>query len=95
MKTCILLFALAGAEGQDNKPPQHYLAFFVGAEDYKNSSIAERTAYVGGWLDSRLNAGGFGNARTIKAMRDCIGGPQGKTITQVTAVCRQVHPGTP
>jgi hypothetical protein len=96
MKICTLFLILVGASfAQDDKPTQHSFAFFVSAEDYKNNPIGERMAYLSGWLDSRLNGGAFGNAKTIKAMRDCVGGPQGKTITQITAIIDKYVQGHP
>jgi hypothetical protein len=65
-----------------NAPP-HYVVFFVSAEAYKNMPDEQRLAYISGWLDGRLNAGAFGNAKTIVALRDCT---KGKTNTQIAAI---------
>ena len=65
------------------KTPPHYVVFFVSAEAYKSMPYGERLAYISGWLDGRMNAGIFGNKRTITALRDCM---EGKTITQVVAI---------
>jgi len=72
-----------GVVADPAKDPPHYLVFFVSAEAYKNMPYGERLAYISGWLDGRMNAGMFGNKRTITALRDCM---EGKTITQVVAI---------
>jgi hypothetical protein len=67
---------------------------FVSAEEYKDESVEQRVAYLSGWLDGSLDAGSFGNAKTIKALRDCM---EGKTIIQVTAIVDKyvrAHPET-
>lgn len=102
MKICTLFLALVCASfAQDDKPVHHYLMVFVSAEDYKNAPEEVRLACLSGWLDSRLNAGRFGNARTIKAMRECLGASegaittQGKTIAQITAIVDKYVQGHP
>jgi hypothetical protein len=52
----------------------------------------QKAVYIEGWADSRLNAGIFGTAKTIKALRDCV---QGKTITQILAIVDKYVQGHP
>ena len=89
---CTLILVLAGASFAQNERPRHYLRFFVSAEAYKDGPVEKRSAYLSGWLDSRLNAGIFGNEKTIRAMRDCT---EGKTITQITAIVDKYVQGHP
>ncbi|MFZ0694312.1 MAG: hypothetical protein WAN51_09205 [Alphaproteobacteria bacterium] len=91
-RMCALILVLASASfAQNETPPRHYLIFFVSAEEYKDSPIAERSAYLMGWLDGRMN-GRLGTAKGIKAMRDCA---EGKTITQITAIVDKYVQGHP
>ena len=89
----ILILVSAGfAQDDAGTRDKHYFVFVVSAEAYKNMPLGQRTTYLSGWLDSRLNAGIFGNAKTIKAQRDCW---EGKTITQITAVVDKYVEGHP
>jgi hypothetical protein len=64
MKICTLMLVLvASSSAQTDKPSQHYVVFFVSAEEYKDESVEQRVAYLSGWLDGRLDAGSFGNAK--------------------------------
>jgi hypothetical protein len=92
MKILTLTLIFASTILAQNDTPRHYFSFFVSAEAYKDGPVEERLAYLSGWLDSRLNAGSFGNAKTIKAMRDCT---DGKTITQITAIVDKYVQGHP
>jgi hypothetical protein len=88
----LLLISVGASFAQNDKPPQHYIVFFVSAEEFKNGPIEKKTAYLSGWQDSRLNAGAFGNTKTIQAMRDCA---EGKTITQIAAIVDKYMQGHP
>lgn len=92
-KMCALILVLASASfAQNETPPRHYLIFFASAEEYKDGPVAERSAYLMGWLDARMNGAYFGTAKGIKAIRDCT---EGKTITQITAIVDKYVQGHP
>lgn len=93
MKICTLFLILAGAGFAQTAKPEHYLVVFISAERYKDGSAHEKSVYLSGWLDSRLNAGFFGTStKKINAMRDCI---EGKTVTQISAIVDKYVQGHP
>jgi hypothetical protein len=86
----VLLFAVAGF-AQDNRP-KHYVVFVYSAEYYKEAPPEQKSAYLSGWLDSRMNGGRYGDPRTMKAMRDCV---QDRSIAQMVAIVDKYIQGHP
>ena len=81
-----------GSVVTDPAQEKHYFQFFVRAETYLGMPRSEKVAYVTGLLDGRLNAGRFGDRKTITAMRACMNDKTGSQIAAIADKYIQSHP---